>query len=105
MRARRVDDNHRQIVEFFRKAGCAVLDTARLGDGAPDCFVSLGQIGCGPTAAVEIKDGEKPPSARKLKPKQKEFAQTWKGMYFVVESIETAQRVVDALRVTAVRVL
>ena len=41
MRARRVDQNHAQIVAALRKIGCEVEDLSRVGRGVPDLAVKL----------------------------------------------------------------
>jgi hypothetical protein len=47
---------------------------------------------------MEIKDGAKVPSARKLTPAEAEFAAVWRGHYVVAESAE------DALALAGIRV-
>jgi hypothetical protein len=75
MRARRTDSNHSEIVQTFRELGCSVLDLSRVGCGCPDILVARN----GKMLLVEIKDGMKPPSARKLTPDEQRFHDTWKG--------------------------
>ena len=62
--ARRQDSNACQIVEALTAAGWYCLDTSRAGFGAPDCLAVRG----GRLVPIEIKDGSKPPSARRLTP-------------------------------------
>lgn len=63
MRARRVDANLSAIVRAYRKLGCRVdVTNARW-----DLTVQYGGI----TDLVEVKDGDKPPSRRKLTPAEK----------------------------------
>ena len=91
-RAARTDDNHGAIVAALRKIGCSVLSLAPLGKGAPDALVTTP---CGRrTFLVEIKDGAKPPSARKLTPDEAAFHASWLGELYVVESVEDAIRTV-----------
>jgi hypothetical protein len=90
MKARRVDGNLKLIVAAFRKLGCSVHVT----NGAWDLTVGLG----GMTRLVEVKDGSKPPSARKLTPAQVEFRRTWTGGIELVESVEHVASVVNAMR-------
>lgn len=71
-RAARTDANHAEILQAFRDCGFQVFDTSRLGGGFPDCVVHRNTHG---VVLVEIKDGAKPPSARKLTPDEDEFAQ------------------------------
>ena len=93
-RARRVDANHAEIIAAFRKLGCSVLDMSGLGDGAPDICVGFGgiQIMC------ELKDGTKPPSARKLTKAEEEFRLNWTGGYKIVESLEHVAETVTLLQ-------
>lgn len=85
MRARpRKDANHTDIVGTFRACGFTVLDTANIGDGAPDIFAAR----AGETWAIEIKDGTKPPSQRKLTPDEEVFKSTWQGKYAIIQSVD-----------------
>ena len=60
--ANRKDSNHADVVAAFRAAGCLVVDVSNVACGC-DLFVWSRQSGWMP---FEIKDGEKPPSARRL---------------------------------------
>ena len=83
-RAARVDDNHGEIVNAFKACGFVVRDTSAVGDGFPDLVCSR----AGRTILVEIKDGKKPPSARKLTEAQIEFHSTWRGTIYIVSCLE-----------------
>lgn len=88
-RAAKVDANHAEIVKALRSAGCWVLDLSAVGQGCPDLLVH------GPTYSwdfrlIEIKDGNKPPSARKLTPAQIEFHAGCRGPVVVVNSVAEA---------------
>lgn len=63
-RAARTDGNHAEVIETLRRCGWHVHDTSGLGGGWFDCVAAKG----GRIALIEIKDGSKPPSARKLTP-------------------------------------
>lgn len=91
-RAARVDANHAEIAEVFRRMGCAVADTSRLGSGFPDLAVSRHKK----TVLVEIKDGRKPPSARQLTPDEIRFKREWKGAYALVECVDDALMTIKA---------
>ena len=72
-RAAKIDGNQFSVVWALRKAGCNVLIISALGDGSPDILVNrAGQI-----YMLEIKDGSKPPSRRKLTPDQERFKRDW----------------------------
>jgi len=82
-RAARTDDNQTSIVETFRGLGWYVLIVSQLKNCC-DIIVSRK----GRTVAVEIKDGSKPPSARKLSEGEAKFKEDWQGEYALVESVE-----------------
>lgn len=88
-RAAKVDKNQPEIVEAFRRMGCSVLIISQLKNCC-DAFVAKGGV----TVAVEIKDGSKPLSARKLTDGEREFRDSWKGQYAVVECVEDVRKVV-----------
>jgi len=79
MRAARVDDNQKEVVALFRKLGWAVLIISQLKNC---CDIMASKAGR--TIAVEIKDGKKPPSARKLSAGEEKFKNDWKGEYQLV---------------------
>lgn len=70
-RAARRDDNEQEIVKALRKAGAyvAYIDTPA------DLVVGYK----GRTIILEVKDGNKPPSARKLTPNEQKFHDEWTG--------------------------
>jgi Holliday junction resolvase len=82
-RAAKVDANQPEIVDCFRKFGWSVLIISQLKNCC-DIIVSKN----GRTVAVEIKDGSKPPSQRKLTEGEEKFRQDWQGEYAIVESID-----------------
>jgi hypothetical protein len=82
-RAAKKDDNHKEIVSFFESCGWVVWDTSQLKD-CVDIVVSRAFQ----TIVVEIKDGSKPPSKRKLTPGELKFRQKWRGHYRLVQSVE-----------------
>jgi hypothetical protein len=73
--------------------GCSVADLSRIGGGIPDLAVGL----YGRTVLVEVKDGRKPPSARKLTPDEDRFRRGWKGYYAIVESLDDVETTVRML--------
>lgn len=87
----RVDDNQPEIVRALRKVGATVESMANLGCGLPDILVGFQ----GETHLMEIKDGAKPPSKRKLTKDEEKFFGNWRGgSLSVVESIEDAMAVI-----------
>ena len=76
--AARTDDNQTAIVKALRRAGCRVMSLAAVGNGCPDLIVLRGDPkGAHTIRLLEIKDGNKPPSRRKLTPHQIKFHQDW----------------------------
>lgn len=87
--ARRIDANQNEIVSALRKAGATVRVITQ-GDGIPDLLVGYN----GHTILMEVKDGQKVPSARKLTTGEQEFFDKWTGgMLVVVNSAEEALEV------------
>lgn len=72
-RAARTDSNHAAITGCFRACGALVTSLAAHGEGLPDLLIQHQ----GKLYLVEVKDGSKPPSKRKLTPAQKEFHAIW----------------------------
>lgn len=62
--ARRTDTNHQAIVRALRNVGWHVTDASHVGGGFPDLVVAKS----GRLMLVEVKDGTRPPSERKLTP-------------------------------------
>jgi len=85
-RAARVDANQDQIVSALRACGATVRVVTQ-GDGLPDLLVGYR----GYTILMEVKDGRKPPSARKLTEEEEKFFMNWKGgMLAIVNSVDEA---------------
>lgn len=60
--AKRVDNNHVEIVKGLRAVGAEVQSLASVGNGCVDALVAFRGV----WYVGEIKDGAKPPSKRKL---------------------------------------
>lgn len=93
---KRVDANQKIIVETLRNLGCLVWITSDLGKGAPDLVVGIGNKHL---KLIEIKDGSKPPSQRKLTLDEQRFHNNWKDHIKVISSIDEAIEFVNALRI------
>ena len=85
-RAAKVDANQADIVKGLRRIGCSVLPLHAVGQGCPDLLVARS----GNTMLMEIKDGNKPPSQRKLTPDQEAFHERWHGGIATVCNLEEA---------------
>lgn len=90
-RAAKVDRNQGEIVDALLSVGCSVELLHRVGGGCPDLLV-----GC-PRGnfIMEVKDGDKPPSARELNDEQKRWHARWRGPKpVVVNNVDEALAVV-----------
>ncbi len=85
-RAAKVDANQSLIVGALLSCGASVQSLASTGKGCPDLLVGHR----GRNLLMEIKDGAKVPSARKLTPDQVEWHQQWRGQVIVIENVEQA---------------
>ena len=87
----RTDTNQSDIVAAFEACdGVKVHLTHREGKGFPDLVVGL----CGLNLLVEVKDGNKPASARKLTKAQEKWHDEWPGQVTIVECAEEARGLV-----------
>ena len=85
-RAAKVDATSDQIVSALRAMGATVRIVTQ-GNGLPDLLVGYRGV----TMLLEVKDGRKPPSARKLTPAEVKFFQEWRGgILAIVESVDDA---------------
>lgn len=83
--AKRVDANQKKVVEQLRKLGCSVAVTSMIGKGFPDFIVGLRGS---KNFLIELKDGSKPPSQRKLTPDEVKFHAGWRGQIAVCNNID-----------------
>ena len=90
-RAARTDANLTATVEAFRSLGCSV--NVRNDDMA-DLDVGFGGV----SMIVEVKDGAKKPSARKLTPNQIKKRATWTGGIRLVQNMEDVALTVATIR-------
>jgi hypothetical protein len=94
-RAARVDANHEQVVVALQAAGATVQSLAAVGQGVPDLLVGFQ----GKTLLLEIKDGKKPPSARRLTEQQLVWHGAWRGgPVAVVDGPDAALRALGVLK-------
>lgn len=83
-RAARRDTNEDEIVDALRAHGVYVKKVN--DEGAFDLLCWHGR-----TVLLEVKDGKKPPSARKLTDAEQKFHDSWPGdNLFTVNSVEQA---------------
>ena len=89
-RAARTDGNQAMVVHALRSIGASVQHLHYVGGGCPDILVGYRGV----NYLMEIKDGSKPPSARKLTPKEKAWHENWRGSVHVVLSAEEAINII-----------
>lgn len=85
----RVDKNHKDIVECFRKIGCSVLSLSAVGKGCPDLLISY-QKQC---YLVEVKSEH-----GKLNTWQEEWGRRWGSPVYVVKTKEDCVALLIKLR-------
>lgn len=74
-RAAQVDRNQAEIVAALRAVGCSVVPMHAVGEGCPD--LAVGRAGV--SYWIEVKDGARPPSERRLTPAQVRWHAEWRG--------------------------
>ena len=93
-RAARVDANQTEIVSALRKVGATVQPLHAVGLGCPDLLVGYRGI----NYLIEVKDGDKPPSKRKLTEDQIEWHKNWRGQKAIAENTNQALQVIGVLK-------
>ena len=94
-RAAKVDANQEQIVETLRAVGATVQTLAAVGKGVPDLLVGYQ----GKTLLLEVKDGRRPPSERRLTEDQLVWHGAWRGgPLAVVDGVDAALRALGAIK-------
>ena len=90
----KTDANHTDVVTALRSVGAGVQSLAMVGDGCPDLLVAFR----GAWHVLEVKDGSKPPSHRKLTPAEQMWLLRFDELapVFVVNSVEEALEVIGA---------
>ena len=83
---KKVDPNHKSIVEGLRALGASVQSIAAVGRGCPDLLVGIGKR----NFVLEVKDGAKFPSQRKLTIAEEEWQRGWRGQVNTVHSLDEA---------------
>jgi|TARA_R110000824_G_scaffold116455_5_gene267907 Holliday junction resolvase len=86
--AARVDRNQREIIECLREEGASIFSLSSVGKGCPDLLAGC----CGETHLIEVKDGEKVPSAQSLTKDQVAFIQSWEGSpVYIIRDVDMAR--------------
>lgn len=87
--AKATDANHATIAKAFRRYGFTVIDTHHAGGGWPD----LACARAGRLVLVEVKDGTKPPSARRLSKAEAKLHQLLRASGVKVEVVTSVAEV------------
>lgn len=90
----RTDSNQAEIVDAFRKLECTVTPTHQLGSGFPDLAVGV----AGVNLLVEVKDGDKSPSDRRLTEDELHWHAEWCGQSCIVENVQDAVLLISGVR-------
>lgn len=90
MRACRIDENQPQIVKDLRLFGASVQPLHTVGQGCPDLLVGYN----GRNYLLEVKDGNKPPSKRRLTDDQVIWHESWQGQKAIVKNSQEAIQVI-----------
>jgi hypothetical protein len=97
-RAAKIDVNQPGIVKALRGVGASVQSLAAVGKGCPDLLVGFRGV----NYVLEVKDGERIPSQRRLTPLQGEWHEAWRGRpAVVVETQDEALAAIGALAAPA----
>jgi Holliday junction resolvase len=95
MRAAKIDANHEQVVSALRAAGASVQSLAGVGKGVPDLLVGFQ----GKTLLMEVKDGKKTPSERRLTEDQVRWHGAWNGgPLAIVDGVDAALRMLGVMK-------
>lgn len=92
MKYAKIDANQGRVVEALRTAGASVQSLAATGKGCPDLLVGYGGV----NYLMEVKDGNKVPSAQKLTIDQEHWHSVWKGAVHIVKNENEALKILKA---------
>jgi Holliday junction resolvase len=94
-RAAKIDANQDAVTIALRAAGAKVQSLAATGKGVPDLLCQYK----GTFYLIEVKDGQKTPSQRRLTPDQVKWHEEWKCAFLgVVESPDEALRFIGVIK-------
>lgn len=92
-RKARIDANQPKIVKALRAVGASVAHIHMVGGGLPDIIVGYRGV----NYLMEIKDGSKPPSKRRLTLDEQSWHDNWWGSVVVVNNEDEALRAIGAI--------
>jgi len=90
---KRVDANQAELVAEVRRLGGEVQHLHTLGHGCPDLLIAFADR----WLVVEVKDGEKPPSRRRLTPDEERWHARFPATVLIWESVEDVQRTLQGI--------
>jgi len=91
MTFKRTDSNHAEIIKALRKIpNLSVFSTHEVGKGFPDIVIGYKGI----NYLIEIKDGKKPPSARKLTDAELDFHLSWNGQIDTIKNLDELLQII-----------
>lgn len=90
-KAAKTDRNQAEVVDALRQVGASVQSLAATGKGCPDLLVGYRGI----NYLMEVKDGDKVPSAQKLTIDQTHWHSLWRGSVYVVKSVNEALEILQ----------
>lgn len=93
MTPKRSDANQTEIVAALRDVGAEVQHLHEVGHGCPDLLVGFRGV----NYLIEVKDGSKPPSKRRLTADETDWHDKWQGQVEIAESVEDALRIIGAV--------
>ena len=85
-RAAKVDINQSVIVAALRQLGASVQPLHILGGGAPDLLIGWR----GQNLLIEVKNGNKSPSRRRLTVAESEWQYNWHGQVAIISTVDDA---------------
>ena len=91
--AAKTDANQSEIVQAMRRMGASVQHTHMIGRGCPDILAGIRGV----NLFLEVKDGKKSPSKRRLTPDETEWHDSWRGQVAIVESIDDALALLNSV--------
>lgn len=94
MKFAKIDRNQPEVVKAMRATGATVQHLHAVGSGCPDLLCAVNGI----NFLVEVKDGEKAPSAQKLTPDQVVWHAAWKAPVYVINSVPAAIELVQKIK-------
>lgn len=85
---KKTDNNHQEIIDAFRKLGYSVKSLHAVGQGFPDLLIAKNGV----NILIEVKQGK-----GKLQKNQEEFFENWRGIKFLVASLDDVVKVDKSL--------